>query len=71
MVVEWGRPVRVVCPASVAITCVAGTAWITTALDTRDIVLAPGDRHLADRRARLFINGMPRCVLRVERVRPR
>lgn len=70
VVVEQGQPVRLVCPASVTITCVAGVAWITTALDARDVVLAPGDQHRAARRARLFINGMPRCVLRVEVVRP-
>ncbi|WP_404977629.1 DUF2917 domain-containing protein [Aquincola sp. J276] len=70
VVVEPGRPVRLVCPADVAVTCVAGIAWITTAGDTRDVVLAQGDRHLAARRARLFINGMPGCVLRVERQRP-
>ncbi|WP_375136420.1 DUF2917 domain-containing protein [Aquincola tertiaricarbonis] len=70
VVVEPGRPVRLVCPADVTVTCVAGIAWITTARDTRDVVLAQGDRHLAAHRARLFINGMPGCVLRVERQRP-
>ena len=64
--VEPGTPVRLVCTAEVFVTCLSGTAWITTALDTRDVVLTPGQQHVAARRDRLFINGMPRCVLRVE-----
>jgi len=59
-------PVRLVCTAEVSVTCLAGTAWITTASDTRDVVLAPGQQHVAARRDRLFINGMPRCVLRFD-----
>ena len=58
-------PVRLVCTAEVSVTCLAGTAWITTASDTRDVVLTPGQQHVAARRDRLFINGMPRCVVRI------
>jgi hypothetical protein len=64
--VERGQPVRFVCSADVSVTCVSGTAWITTAAETRDVVLEPSQRHVAARSARLFINGMPRCVLRFE-----
>jgi hypothetical protein len=70
-IVEPGHPVRHVCMAGVALTCVSGTAWITTGSDTRDVVLGPGERHVAAGRARLFINGMPRCVLRIEPASPR
>ncbi|ATU67112.1 DUF2917 domain-containing protein [Piscinibacter gummiphilus] len=63
---EPGTPVRLVCTAEVSVTCLSGTAWITTASDTRDVVLTPGQRHVAARRDRLFINGMPRCVLRFD-----
>jgi len=59
-------PVRLVCTAEVSVTCLSGTAWITTASDTRDVVLTPGQKHVAARRDRLFINGMPRCVLRFD-----
>ncbi len=64
--VEPDHPMRMVCPGQVAVTCVSGTAWITIAGDVRDIVLEPGQRHVAAGRARLFINGMPHCVLRIE-----
>jgi hypothetical protein len=59
-------PVRLVCTTEISITCLSGTAWITTASDTRDVVLTPGQQHVAARRDRLFINGMPRCVLRFD-----
>jgi len=59
-------PVRLVCTAEVSVTCLSGTAWITTASDTRDVVLTPGQQHVAARRDRLFINGMPCCVLRFD-----
>lgn len=64
--VEPDRPVRFVCPSDVSVTCVFGTAWITTGAETRDVVLNLGQRHVASRNARLFINGMPRCVLHLE-----
>lgn len=64
--IERDQPLRFVCPDDVEVTCVSGTAWITVAADTRDIVLKPGDRHVAARRDRLFVNAMPRCVLRIE-----
>jgi hypothetical protein len=66
--IERDQPLRFVCPDDVEVTCVSGTAWITMAADTRDIVLEPGDTHAAARRERLFINAMPRCVLRIEPV---
>jgi len=59
-------PVRLVCTAEVSVTCLSGTAWITTASNTRDVVLTPGQQHVAARSDRLFINGMPRCVLRFD-----
>jgi Protein of unknown function (DUF2917) len=68
--VQVGQPVRFVCPANICVTCLSGTAWITTAADIRDVVLVPGQRHVASRRDRLFINGMPRCVLRFDPASP-
>lgn len=62
------RPMRLLCPADLSVTCVSGIAWLTIAGDTRDVVLHPGQRHVAARRDRLFINGMPECVLQVEPV---
>lgn len=64
--IEPDQPVRFVCPTDVSVTCVSGTAWITAAAETQDVVIEPGQRHVAARGARLFINGMPRCVLRFE-----
>ena len=64
--VEDGEPMRLVCPTPIAVTCVSGTAWITTGADTRDVVLETGQQHVAARGDRLFINGMPRCVLHFE-----
>lgn len=64
--IETGTPVRLVCVAKVSVTCLSGTAWITTEGDTRDVVLQPGQHHAGHRHDRLFINGMPRCVLRIE-----
>ena len=64
--IEPNQPMRIVCPSNVVVTCVSGIAWITAAKETRDVVLEPGQRHVAARKARLFINGMPRCVLRFE-----
>jgi len=66
--IETGSPVRLVCVAEVSVTCLSGAAWITTAGDTEDVVLQPGQHHAGDRHDRLFINGMPRCVLRFESV---
>jgi hypothetical protein len=59
-------PVRYVCPADVRVHCLSGTAWITIEGDTRDIVLQAGQCHAASRRDRLFVNGLPRCELRIE-----
>ena len=64
--VEADTPLRLVCDATTSVTCLSGVAWITTAADTRDVVLQPGQQHVAARKARLFVNGMPRCVLRFE-----
>lgn len=64
--VEDGTPLRLVCPTAIAVTCVSGTAWITTGADTRDVVLEAGQQHVAARRDRLFINGMPTCILQFE-----
>ena len=59
------QPVRYVCPADVRVTCLSGTAWITTEADVRDVVLEAGQAHDAIRGARLFINGLPFCELRI------
>ena len=64
--IEAATPWRLVCAAELSVTCLSGTAWITTAGDTHDMVLAPGQHHVASRQDRLFINGMPRCVLQFE-----
>jgi hypothetical protein len=63
---ERDRPVCFVCPADVRVRCLAGTAWITTEGDTRDVVLEAGQVHPASRGHRLFVNGLPRCTLRIE-----
>lgn len=65
VVVEQGAPLRLVCRSTVQVRCVAGTAWITTAGDTRDVVLGLGQIHVARHGDRLFINGMPQCRLLV------
>lgn len=59
-------PVRVVSPTAVQVRCLRGTAWITTEGDIRDVVLEAGQTHGAPPQARLFINGMPSCELRIE-----
>lgn len=63
--VEKTHPVRHVCSADVRVTCLSGTAWITTEADIRDVVLETGQTHDATRGARLFINGLPFCELRI------
>lgn len=63
--VKKTHPVRYVCPADVRVTCLSGTAWITTEADFHDVVLEPGQAHDATRGARLFINGLPFCELRI------
>lgn len=59
------HPVRYVCPADVRVSCLSGTAWITTEADVHDVVLEAGQVHDATRGARLFINGLPFCELRI------
>lgn len=66
--VEPDQPVRIVCSSDVSVICMSGVAWITVARETQDIVLKTGERYIAARKARLFINGMPRCLLRFESV---
>ncbi|WP_341890169.1 DUF2917 domain-containing protein [Variovorax sp. YR752] len=63
--VEKAHPLRYVCPVDVRLTCLSGTAWITTEADIRDVVLETGLTHDATRGARLFINGLPFCELRI------
>lgn len=63
--VTKARPVRRVCTADVRVTCLSGTAWITTEADVRDVVLDRGQVHDAIRGARLFINGLPSCELHI------
>jgi Protein of unknown function (DUF2917) len=63
--VKKTHPVRYVCPADVRVTCLSGTAWITTEADIHDVVLEAGQAHHAIRGARLFINGLPICELRI------
>lgn len=65
MTVHGGRPQRFVCPADADIACLSGVAWITTALEVRDVVLHAGQAHHARRGDRLFINAMPACELRL------
>jgi len=65
VVVQKDAPVRFVCPAAVRVTCLSGTAWMTTEGDLRDAVLEAGHTHVAARGDRLFINGMPDCQLRI------
>lgn len=62
--VTKAHPVRHVCAADLRVTCLSGTAWITTEADVRDVVLEAGQAHDAARGARLFINGLPSCELR-------
>jgi hypothetical protein len=63
--VTKAQPLRHVCPADVRVTCLSGTAWITTEADVCDVVLDTGQAHDAARGARLFINGLPFCELRI------
>lgn len=65
LAVNKTHPVRHVCPTDVRVTCLSGTAWITTEADLRDVVLESGQAHDAARGARLFINGLPCCELRI------
>lgn len=60
------HPQRYVCPADMRVTCLSGAAWITTEADLRDVVLEAGQAHDAKRGARLFINGLPFCELRID-----
>lgn len=56
---------------SARIVCEAGTVWITIDNDSRDIVLAPGQSFLVDRRARVLIHALEEaCVRIVERATP-
>lgn len=64
--VKKTEPMRYICPADVRVSCLSGTAWITTEADIRDVVLEPGQAHDAVRGARLFINGLPFCELRID-----
>lgn len=63
--VTKAQPVRHVCPADLRVTCLSGTAWITTETDVHDVVLEAGQAHDAPRGARLFINGLPFCELHI------
>lgn len=63
--VKKTHPVRFVCPADVRVTCLSGTAWITTEAVIHDVVLEAGQAHDAVRGARLFINGLPFCDLHI------
>lgn len=63
--------VRLADAGSARIVCEAGTVWITIDNDSRDIVLAPGQSFLVDRRARVLIHALEEaCVRIVERATP-
>ncbi|MCO5106124.1 MAG: DUF2917 domain-containing protein [Burkholderiaceae bacterium] len=56
---------------STRIVCEAGSVWITIDNDPRDIVLAPGQSFLVDRRAGALIYALEdACVRVVERAAP-
>lgn len=65
LTVNKAQPLRYVCAADVRVTCLSGTAWITSEADIHDVVLQTGQAHDATRGARLFINGLPFCELRI------
>ena len=56
---------------SARIVCVTGTVWITIDNDPRDIVLAPGQSFLVDRRAGVLVYAIEdACVRVLERAAP-
>lgn len=57
--------------ASTRIVCETGTVWLTIDNDPRDIVLAPGQSFLVDRRAGVLVYALEdACVRVVERAAP-
>lgn len=64
--VHWRVPARFLCPANVRVTCVSGTAWITTTANTHDVVLQAGEWQRASSGDCLYICGMPVCELWIE-----
>lgn len=64
--VERSQPIEFHCPADVRLICLSGTAWITTHADSEDVVLKPGQVHLAAGGDHLFISGIPQCRMLVE-----
>jgi hypothetical protein len=52
-------------PQGHRIDCVRGSLWLTHDGDPKDIVLAPGDRYIADRNTRLVVYGLEASELRV------
>lgn len=49
---------RIERPAGWVVACVAGSVWLTHDGDPRDIVLAAGERHVADRASRLLVQAL-------------
>lgn len=58
-------PVSFVSRSPVDVICLSGIAWITTERSICDVVLVAGQIYAAVRGDRLFINGMPECLLRI------
>lgn len=51
---------------SVMVRCDSGSVWITHDGDPKDIILAPGESHCAEREDAMHVFALDACVLEIE-----
>ena len=62
---DKGSLLSIASPLGCRIECVRGSIWITHDGDLRDMTLSARDSHLADRRARMLVQALEPCALRI------
>ncbi|WP_439520896.1 DUF2917 domain-containing protein [Hydrogenophaga sp.] len=71
MTLQKGALVSVMKPAALTVECLRGLVWITHDNEPHDVILTPGQMHLAQSDARMIVQGLSDSDMRIHHRRER